>query len=97
MALNMYAQDNDGKLPLASTNQQNLKEFTPNLDWQSLNPRGGQLTFNKQIAGLTLEDLPKDTILTCETTAWPDGRIVVALANFQVKSLAESDSKRWRP
>lgn len=97
IALSLYSQDNNDKLPLASTNLQKMQGYVSNLDLNSLNPGGGQLSFNPKIASLKLAELPKDTILVYETNPWPDGEIVVALADCQTKTLSQSDVKRWKP
>ena len=95
MALELYAQDNDGKLPLAKTPTEKIDRFLrdPGIK-ASLNPNGGTLTFNSKLAGLKLDDLPRDVILVSETNLWPDSTLIVAYADGHTKSLIDSTPKR---
>ncbi|MBS1701241.1 MAG: hypothetical protein JST12_06240 [Armatimonadetes bacterium] len=97
IAIEMYAQDNDDRLPPSFTTFDSLSGYMKE-KWKSANPNGGQFRPNPKVAGLRLsEDLSPDTILASEDYLWPEGYKCYVLADSQRKWFRDSDPKNWNP
>lgn len=97
-ALELYADDNGGRLPNVRDSAEAWKlsiQYTNSHGYElkTLNPNGGQLEFNLNLSGIALksvrsvEDLP----LITETRAWPDGKRIVVFADGHGRYVREED------
>ncbi|MBS1728516.1 MAG: hypothetical protein JST51_17505 [Armatimonadetes bacterium] len=98
IAINMYTQDNDDRLPACLVHDVRFSLRLHEGKRKSANPNGGQFRPNPKVAGLRLsEDLSPDTILASEDYLWPEGTKCYVLADGQRKWFRDSDPKNWNP
>lgn len=99
----IYASDYDEALPLAKTASDFQKATYPyvkNRDvYKTLNPAGGELTFNGALSGALVNALksPTETVIVHDSRRWPNGTRVVAFADGRAKVLGKAEWTKVEP
>ena len=95
-ALQNYASDNDGRLPVQlRTNadlRTSLKDYVrDDSEFSTVNPNGGEIVPNPHLAGLKLDSiaLPEHTALVYETKAWPNGRTLFGFVDGHARLVTD--------
>jgi hypothetical protein len=96
IALQSYASDNDGRLPVQlRTNadlRTSLKDYVrDDSEFSTVNPNGGEIVPNFHLAWLKLDSiaLPEHTALVYETKAWPNGRTLFGFVDGHARLVTD--------
>ena len=104
LATHIYAAENDDAFPAQFRTEQDLRDrVMPHWEnkeaLQTLNPNGGSIVPNNELAGLPLSSVvaPEVTALLNETERWPDRRQGYAFVDGHVRALSETSLVRTEP